>query len=86
MWALCMQGEISSWDEVSGEMGFQFSQVDIKLLGNKVGWLWSYFPPCSPGSGAVAVYWRRPHSFACAGMGGAAQAQAQDLHLFLPRE
>ena len=30
------QGEISSWDEVSGEMGFQFSQVDIKLLGNKV--------------------------------------------------
>ena len=44
MWALCMQGEISSWDEVSGQMGFQFSQVDIKLLGNKVRVVWTYVP------------------------------------------
>ena len=32
-----MQGEISSWDDVFGQTGFQFSQFDIKtLLGNKV--------------------------------------------------
>jgi hypothetical protein len=53
-----ISGNINSWEPSSGAMDFQFTAVDIKLFGNKVGavsngrfWcmcthLWAYSSQC----------------------------------------
>lgn len=40
-----IRGETSGWEAATGQLGFQFRQVDIRLLGNKV---WTVSPTTSP--------------------------------------